>query len=80
MSVLTLNHLAIGQEAVISRLLPESLPFRRRLLAMGVTPGCRVLVIRAAPLGDPLEIKIRGFLLCLRRSEAATIEVMEVES
>lgn len=78
MSVSTLNHLSLRNEAVISRLLPESLPFRRKLLAMGLTPGCKITIVRVAPLGDPLEIKIRGFLLCLRRREAATIEVMEI--
>jgi len=76
---LTLDRLAFGQEAVISKLLPESLPFRRKLLAMGITPGCQVSVVRVAPLGDPLEIKMRGFTLCLRRKEAASIAVVEVE-
>lgn len=78
MSSYTLNHLPLGHEAVISRLLPESLPFRRKLLAMGITPGCKVSVLRVAPLGDPLEIKMRGFRLCLRRKEASAIEVMEL--
>ncbi len=78
MSTLTLNQLPLGKEAVISRLLPESIPFRRKLLAMGITPGCKVSIVRVAPLGDPLEIRMRGFFLCLRRSEAASIEVLEV--
>ena len=78
MSVSTLNHLPLGNEAVISRLLPESLPFRRKLLAMGLTPGCKISIVRVAPLGDPLQIKIRGFFLCLRHREAATIEVTEI--
>ncbi|OCG37280.1 FeoA family protein [Gilliamella sp. Gris1-4] len=78
MSSFTLNQLPLGHEAVITRLLPESLPFRRKLLAMGITPGCKVLAVRVAPLGDPIEIKMRGFLLCLRRKEAQAIEVMEV--
>ena len=75
MSVFTLDHLSSGQEAVIKCLLPESLPFRRKLLAMGMTPGCQLTVMRIAPLGDPIEINLRGFLLCLRRHEAAAIEV-----
>lgn len=79
MSFFTLNQLPFGREAVIVRLLPESLVFRRKLLAMGITPGCKVVVVRVTPLGDPLEINIRGFHLCLRRSEAAAIEVMEVK-
>lgn len=79
MSVLTLNHLAVGQEAVIYRLLPDCSPFRRKLLAMGITPGCKVTVVRIAPLGDPIEIKIRGFFLCLRRLEASSIQVQEIK-
>lgn len=78
MSYFTLNHLPLKCEAVIVRLLPESLPFRRKLLAMGITPGCKISVVRVAPFGDPLEIKIRGFRLCLRKCEAALIEVFEV--
>ncbi len=78
MSSLTLNHLPIGREAVISRFLPKSLPYRRKLLAMGITPGCKVQVVRTAPFGDPIEINMRGFLLCLRRQEASFIEVLEV--
>ncbi|OCG21903.1 iron transporter FeoA [Gilliamella sp. wkB108] len=79
MSSYTLNHLPLGHEAVIARLLPQSLPFRRKLLAMGITPGCKVSLVRVAPFGDPIEIKMRGFLLCIRSCEAATIEVMEIE-
>lgn len=79
MSTLTLDQLPFGQPAVITRLLPESMPFRRRLLAMGITPGSHVTVIRTAPMGDPLEIKTRGFYLCLRRSEAQVIGVVEAE-
>lgn len=46
-----------------------------RLLEMGLTPGSKVEVIRAAPLGFPIEVKIRGYLLSLRKSEAECIEV-----
>jgi ferrous iron transport protein A len=42
---------------------------RRKLLAFGIIPGTNVEVIRAAPLGDPIEIKLRGFLLSLRQTE-----------
>jgi ferrous iron transport protein A len=75
MSVFTLDHLPLGREAVVKRLLPDSLAFRRKLLSMGMTPGCKLAVMRVAPLGDPIEIRLRGFLLCLRRREAAAIEV-----
>ncbi|MFL6227753.1 MAG: ferrous iron transport protein A [Pyrinomonadaceae bacterium] len=49
----------------------------RRLMEMGVVPGARVQVIKAAPLGDPLEIRVRSYHLALRRTEAAAIQVIE---
>jgi len=73
MPVTTLDCLPFGQQALITHLTENAAPFRHKLLAMGVTPGCHVRVIRVAPLGDPIEIEIRGFHLCLRRAEAATI-------
>jgi ferrous iron transport protein A len=47
----------------------------RRLMEMGVVPGAPVRVIKAAPLGDPIEIRVRGYHLALRRTEAQTITV-----
>jgi ferrous iron transport protein A len=52
----------------------------RRLLEMGVVPGAPVRVIKTAPLGDPLEIRVRGYHLALRRTEARTIFVVGDES
>jgi Fe2+ transport system protein FeoA len=46
-----------------------------RLLEMGITPGAEICLLRAAPLGDPLEIEIRGYRLSLRRSEAEKIDM-----
>lgn len=51
-------------------------PLRRRLLAMGVVPGTLVETVRAAPLGDPLEFRVRGYCLSLRKAEARTIDVV----
>lgn len=48
----------------------------RRLMEMGVVPGAPVRVIKAAPLGDPLEIRVRNYHLAVRRSEAQTISVV----
>src|SRR5215207_6163211 len=48
----------------------------RRLMEMGVVPGAPVRVIKAAPLGDPLEVRVRNYHLALRRSEAQTISVV----
>ena len=47
----------------------------RRLMEMGIIPGARVRVIRTAPFGDPLEVRVRNYHLALRRSEAQTIAV-----
>ncbi|MEA3336796.1 MAG: ferrous iron transport protein A [Chloroflexota bacterium] len=51
---------------------------RRRLLDMGVVPGAEIEVIRVAPLGDPVEYKVKGYRLSLRRSEAANVLVEEL--
>lgn len=51
---------------------------RRRLFDMGVTPGAKILMKKKAPLGDPIEITIRGYQLSLRKSEAAKV-LMEVK-
>lgn len=48
----------------------------RRLMEMGVVPGAPVRVIKAAPLGDPLEVRVRNYHLALRRSEAQTVFVV----
>ena len=47
----------------------------RRLMEMGVIPGVNVTVVKAAPFGDPIEIRVRGYSLAMRRNEAAAIEV-----
>lgn len=48
----------------------------RRLMEMGVVPGAPVRVVKAAPLGDPLQVRVRGYDLALRRAEAQTISVV----
>ena len=50
-------------------------PIRRRLMDMGITPGARITMRKVAPLGDPIEIKVRGYALSIRKSEAAQILV-----
>lgn len=70
----SLSDLPIGQKArVVSFDLPPEQ--RQRLLEMGLTVGVEFQIIRFAPLGDPLEIKVRGYLLSLRKREAAGIRV-----
>jgi len=48
---------------------------RRRLMDMGLVTGCEILVERVAPLGDPIEVKVKGYHLTLRKEEAAKIQV-----
>ena len=50
-------------------------PVTRRLLEMGVIPGVTVSVVKKAPFGDPIEVRVRGYSLAMRRSEADSIEV-----
>lgn len=52
--------------------------YRKKLMSMGLTPGICFRVQRVAPLGDPVEISVRGFCLSLRRSEAAGLQVERV--
>lgn len=62
-----------GQAGRVAGIAPGAL--RARLLALGVTPGAQVRVVRAAPLGDPIEVEVRGARLSLRRAEAGAVEV-----
>lgn len=78
MASFPLDKLNFGQQAVIKQLKPESRAFRHRLLAMGILPGCKILLLRSAPFGDPIEVCAQGFYLSLRRHEAASIIVTEV--
>lgn len=67
-----LSEFAVGERGVIKTVSGER-KIRRRLFDMGVTPGADVLLKKKAPLGDPLEITIRGYELTLRKSEAACV-------
>ncbi|MBW1880210.1 MAG: ferrous iron transport protein A [Deltaproteobacteria bacterium] len=71
---MTMDRLGSGQTARVLRLEGAG-AFRRRLLELGVLPGTEVVRTGQAPLGDPLSFRIRGAVLCLRRDQAATIEV-----
>ena len=72
----TLSEFSVGEQGVIKRVAGEG-RIRRRLFDMGVTPGAAVLMRKKAPLGDPLEVNIRGYELTLRKTEAACV-LMEV--
>ncbi len=73
----SLSQLEMGQKAQVVGVTGQD-AVSRRLLEMGITPGVEVRLLRAAPLGDPLEFELRGYRLSLRRSEAQQIEVARV--
>lgn len=74
---LKLSELAVGASAIV-RGYPKSGQAFLRLREMGVLPGTTVTLVRTAPLGDPIEIKVRGYYLTLRRSEAEHLLVEAV--
>ena len=69
----TLADLQPGQTGVVETVGGEG-ALRRRLLDMGITRGTEITLLKTAPLGDPLEVSLRGFTLSLRRAEAAMVE------
>lgn len=73
---MTLDRLDIGSEAVISQVNGAG-ALHDRLLEMGLIPGVRVRLCRCAPLGDPLELFLRGYTLTLRKADAALIELAD---
>ena len=70
----TLKDVKIGQTAVVAKIHGEG-PLKRRIMDMGITKGVEILVRKTAPLGDPLELNLRGYELSLRKSDAEMIEV-----
>jgi len=73
-----LKHLSVGDNAKISGFNPTGKAYRRKLLSMGLTPGTPITVVRLAPMGDPVEIRVRGSALSLRKDEADALEVEKI--
>lgn len=73
---MTLDKLEIGKTAVISKVGGEG-ELRCRLLDMGVIPKTKIIVVKVAPMGDPLELRLRGYELTIRKEDAENIEVIE---
>lgn len=69
-----LNELNVGETAKVVRLAGEG-AVKRRMMDMGLTKGVEVTVRKVAPLGDPIELTVRGYELSIRKDEAAAIEV-----
>jgi ferrous iron transport protein A len=70
----TLRESNVGETVKVSKITGEG-PVKRHLLDMGITKGCEIYIRKVAPLGDPVEITVRGYELSLRRSEAEHVEV-----
>ncbi|MDB6126554.1 MAG: FeoA family protein [Verrucomicrobia bacterium] len=73
-ALVKLSDLAVGATAVV-REFPQQNPAFVRLREMGLIPGTTLTLVRAAPLGDPIEIKLRGYHLSLRKADAAHVLV-----
>ena len=71
---MTLRELKPGQQGRVTSV-GTSGSMKRRIMDMGVTPGVEIKVIKVAPLGDPIEVNVRGYELSLRKDEAAQILV-----
>lgn len=73
-----LSEVSIGKDAIIKAVNCEQVSLRKHILDMGLTPGTEVTLVKVAPLGDPLEIMVRGYELTLRKDDALKIEVDDV--
>ncbi len=72
---LKLSDMAVGDTGRVIGYGPGAKPYREKLLSMGLTPGTEFTLTRLAPLGDPVEITVRGFALSLRKREADALQV-----
>ena len=70
----TLRDVKVGQSAVVTKLNGEGAT-KRRIMDMGITRGAEVHIRKVAPLGDPIEVTVRGYELSLRKADAEMIEV-----
>ena len=73
---MTLHQLPIGQSAIITKVGGEG-ELRYRFLDMGLIPKTKVTVTKVAPMGDPIEIRLRGYTLTLRAEDAKNIEITQ---
>lgn len=73
---MTLRDLKVGQTGKIRKIRTTG-PLKQRFMDMGITSGVPVTVIKIAPLGDPIEIEIRGYNLSIRKDDAQKIEIEE---
>lgn len=70
----TLNEVGVGETVTVAKIIGQG-PVKRRIMDMGLTKGTEVFVRKVAPLGDPMELNVRGYELSLRKFDAEMIEV-----
>ena len=70
----TLRNAAVGERVIVSKVNGEG-PVRRRIMDMGITRGVDIYVRKVAPLGDPIELTVRGYELSVRKADAELIDV-----
>ena len=75
---MTLKDLAVGQSGIIKRVHSTG-ALKQRFVDMGLTKGTKVEVVKIAPLGDPIQIELRGYNLSIRKDDAANIDLEEVK-
>ena len=71
---MTLKEVSVGRTVNVLKILGEG-PIKRRIMDMGITKGAEVTVRKVAPLGDPIELTVRGYELSIRKEDAQMIEV-----
>ena len=74
----TLDTLPVGRSAKVRAVEGEKV-LRRRLLEMGITPGTTITIKKIAPMGDPIELLLRGYVLSLRKADAKNITITQEE-
>ncbi len=79
MTGFSLGDMAVGDKGQVVRLVRGNRSYREKLLSMGLLPGTEFRVTRVAPLGDPVEINVRGYAMTLRKDEARMLTVRRVE-
>lgn len=70
----TLNQVKVGETVKVTKIAGEG-PIKRRIMDMGITKGVEVYIRKVAPLGDPIEVTVRGYELSLRKADAEMIEI-----
>lgn len=74
---MVLKDVKIGQTVIVKKITGQG-PVKRRIMDMGITKGTEIYVRKLAPLGDPIELTIRGYELSIRKADAEMIEVEEI--